>query len=105
MYTVALATCTVPSPGGGVGGSLHVTALSPARAACFPLIKTVALPVVIVPCIEGGVWKLVPGGGTWLVLPPLPATAAGEPSIRTSALKPSVIRPLKGRGVGVGVVP
>ncbi len=53
---------------------------SPLRAAGWPPIRTVALPIATVPRLAGGTWKLTPGGvGMWdgLALAVEPTTAAG----------------------------
>ena len=51
MNTVPTAiTC----PTGKSSGSLHVSAMSPLRAAILPLILTVGLPTVIVALLAGG---------------------------------------------------
>jgi hypothetical protein len=49
---------TVPTaitwPAGKSAGSLQVIAVSPLRAAIFPLIFTVGLPILIVALFDGG---------------------------------------------------
>lgn len=89
------------------GGALFVQGMtvSPTRAAGFPSIRTVALPMMILPSLVGGTPGAVPGGvGTWggTFCSPLPSTAAGLPPINTVVEHPSVIVPAYGCGKGVG---
>ncbi|MBI9044425.1 MAG: hypothetical protein JEZ06_08065 [Anaerolineaceae bacterium] len=104
MNTVPTAT-TVPT--GMSDGSLHVSALSPLRAAALPLIFTVWLPIVMVALFAGGLWKLVPGGvGMWAgeLSAVLSTVAAGFPMIFTFSDNPPEIFPVKrcGNGIGTG---
>src|SRR5512139_1099958 len=103
MSTVLTATIELVGAG---AGSLHVVTVSPARAAGLLLISTVALPLVTVPWLVGGIWKGPPCGmcgGTLVAV--LPTTAAGWPPMNTSVLHPPVIVPAKGWGSGVGTGP
>src|ERR1700722_8268830 len=85
-------------------GRSHAEAASPIRAAGFPLMFTDVLPPVIRAIFEGGVAN-GPGAGICggELSAVLPCVAAGWPSIFTSALKASSMRPLNGNGIGVGV--
>lgn len=90
-------------PGIGPGASVHVAAGSPARAAPFPLIVTVALPFEIVPLLLGGFTKLPPigrCGGVFVAV--LFAVAAAAPTIVTLALTPPSMMPLNGCGTITG---
>jgi hypothetical protein len=102
MSTVLTAT-TVPIGSGA--GSLHVSAMSPARAAGFPLIITVALPLMIVALLVGGLTNVPPIGmcGGRLVAV-LPSVAAGIPLMNTFELTPPSIMPMNGCGTGTGGV-
>ena len=94
---------TVPTeitcPTGKSAGSLQVVAISPLRAAAFPLIITLRLPTIIVPLLAGDFWNAVPGGvgrcgGTLSAV--LPTVAAGMPVMLTFPLKPPLMMPEKG---------
>src|SRR5215212_8067127 len=102
MKTVPTAT-TVPA--GRSLGSLQVVALSPLRAACLPLIRTVVLPILIVDLSAGVFWKEVPGGiGIWAgeFWAVLSTVAAGLPMTFTSPESPSLSEPLNRWGSGIG---
>src|ERR1035438_119295 len=90
-------------PTGKSEGSLQVFAVSPLRAAIFPLIFTVGLPILMVALFEGGLENPVPGGvGMWGgVLSAVRSTvAAGMPMMFTSLLSPPEIMPANGCGSG-----
>ena len=74
-------------------------AISPLRAAIFPLIFTVALPSLIVALFAGGFWKAVPGGVGMcdgVLSAVLVTVAAGMPMIFTSALSSPLRIPVNG---------
>src|SRR5262245_1703231 len=98
-------TATITDVGAGAG-SLQVWTRPPFTARGAPLTSTVALPSRTIPMLVGGTWK-VPLGATWggMFTATLPRTAAGFPSIRTLALQPLLIVPVKGSIVGVGTGP
>ena len=100
MFTVPSAR-TVPT--GASTGSLQVSDVSPLRTAALPLILTVALPVMMVPLLLGGLTK-VPPMGTWggVLVQVLPTTAAGILMMFTFELSDPSMMPLKRRGVGTG---
>jgi len=84
---------------------LQVIAASPLRAAIFPLIFTLELPVLIVALLVGGDLKPVPGdvgecGGVFSAV--LSTVAAGIPMMFTSLLRPPLMIPSKGCSNGVG---
>src|ERR1035441_3410010 len=98
---------TVPTamtcPTGKSEGSLQVFAVSPLRAAIFPLIFTVGLPILMVALFEGGLENPVPGGvGMWggVLSAVLSTVAAGMPMMFTSLLSPPEIMPANGCGSG-----
>ncbi len=100
MFTVPTAT-TVPT--GASTGSLQVKAVSPDLAAGFWLIKTVALPLMMVARFDGGFTKLqhcVMCGGEYVAV--LFTVAAGMLCIFTSELRPPSMIPLNGCGTGTG---
>src|SRR5882724_12317942 len=102
IFTVPVAT-TVPTVRST--GSLHVSALSPLRAAGSELIRTVLLPTLIVPLLVGGLWKLVPGGVGicgGMLSAVLPVVAAPRPIILTLLLRLPLMIPENGWGSGVG---
>src|SRR5437868_489716 len=100
MLTNPTAT-TVPT--GSSTGSLQVLAVSPLRAAAFPLMKTDVLPVMIVALFDGGLTKVPPIGMCGGVLVAVLLTvAAAAPEMFTSELSAPSIRPEKGCGVGTG---
>src|SRR5664279_1152749 len=99
---------TVPTamtcPTGKSEGSLQVFAVSPLRAAIFPLILTVGLPTIMVALFEGGLANAVPGGVAMcggVLSAVLFTVAAGTPMIFTSLLRPPEITPANGCGSGV----
>ncbi len=94
---------TVPT--GRSAGSLQVVAVSPLRAAGWPLIITVLLPMMIWPLLAGGFWNGPPWGmwGGMLSAVEL-RIAAGMPPIITSLESPPESIPAKGCGSGVGVL-
>src|ERR1700712_3057912 len=103
---------TVPDatmlPVGASAGSLQVVTGSPARAAAWPPIFTVAEPSFTVPWLAGGVWNDVPGGvATWLgeFVAVEPTVAAGPPPIFTVLTRLPSSWPLNGCGSGVGTGP
>jgi len=105
MNTVPAATIC---PTGRSVGSLQVFTLSLLRAAAFPPMKTVALPMKTSPELDGGFWNPVPGGvGTWAgeLEAADPFTAAGCPQMETVATVPPFSVPLKEWGNGVGTGP
>jgi hypothetical protein len=80
--------------------------MSPCLAAGLPFMKTPVLPTKIFPWFVGGFWNGPPAGTCmgWFKAT-LSTVAAGFPSINTSVLRPVIIVPTKGNGVGVGTGP
>jgi hypothetical protein len=78
-------------------GSLQVMAISPFRAAIFPLIFTVGLPSLIVARFAGDFWNGPPWGMWGGVFVAVESTvAAGIPMIFTSELRLPSMMPAKG---------
>src|SRR5260370_41207406 len=100
MRTVPTATTGAT---GASAGSLQVSAVAPERAAGLLLIKTVALPLMMEPRLDGGMTKVPPMGTCGGVLVAgLPTVAAGMCIMFTVLRGPPAVMPLRGWGGGGG---